>query len=174
MAKRRGNHEGSIYQNPTGTWRAQVSINGRRLSATRKTQKECRDWIKATIKQIDKGLTYDAAHTSYEEFISNWLVSTQSSLRPKTWQQYSQLASDYIIPKLGRIKLIELRPNHIQALYDYEIQAGRGLRTVQLIHAVIHRSLHHAVRLGLIGHNPDDATTPPKPKSQEMKIYDET
>ena len=48
MAKRRGNHEGSIYQNPTGTWRAQVSIDGRRLSATRNTQKAEQDNINET------------------------------------------------------------------------------------------------------------------------------
>ena len=32
--KKRANNEGSLYQRANGTWRAQVTINGRRLSYT--------------------------------------------------------------------------------------------------------------------------------------------
>lgn len=173
MAKRRGNHEGSIHQRSNGTWRAQVSVNGQRLSYTGLSQKECRVWIKNTIRQIDNGTTYEGAQKSFGEFLDNWLISMQASIKPKTWSQYNQLVQDHIKPNLGKIKLIDLRPEHIQYHYDKKVKEGVGLRTVQLTHAVIHRSLNHAVKLGVIGRNPDDATTPPKPRPKEMKIYDE-
>lgn len=74
---------------------------------------------------------------------------------------------------LGKIKLIELTPGHIQALYDQRLQDGVGPRTVQLVHAVIHRCLNHAVKIGVLSRNPDDATIPPKPKKKEMAFFDE-
>ena len=174
MAKKRGNKEGSLFKRKNGTWRAQVTVNGERLSFTGKSQKECRLWIKQTINQLDTGLTFYGAQICLGEFLLDWLVSTKASLRLKTWDQYQQIVCTHIIPDLGKIKLIELRPDHIQSLYDKKLRGGTGLRTVQLIHAVIHRSLNHAVKLGILGRNPDDVTTPPKPKQQEMKIYGES
>lgn len=46
MAKRRGNHEGSIYQRKNGRWVAQVRIKGERLAKSFATQKECQAWIR--------------------------------------------------------------------------------------------------------------------------------
>lgn len=40
MAGRRGNGEGSVYQRPDGTWRAQALIDGKRHSVSGKTRKE--------------------------------------------------------------------------------------------------------------------------------------
>ena len=46
MAKKRGNNEGTIYQDSDGTYRAQISLDGHRLSFTADTHKECLDWIR--------------------------------------------------------------------------------------------------------------------------------
>jgi hypothetical protein len=73
MAKRRGNHEGSIYRRKDGTWCAQVSLNRRRLTKYGKSQSECRDWIKQTRAKIEGGLTYEGAHLTLERFIEIWL-----------------------------------------------------------------------------------------------------
>jgi integrase len=174
MAKRRGNREGSIFERENGTWRAQVTIGGQRLSFTGQTQKECRQWIRETLEKVEGGLTFEASRVTYGEFLSNWLTSIEASLRQKTHRQYEQIVRDHIAPYLGNRRLMELQPAHIQALYDRKVREGQGLRSVQLTHAVIHRSLNHAVKLGLLGRNPDDATTPPKPKQREMAILDES
>ena len=74
MVKKRGNNEGSIHKRKNGTWRVQVSIDGKRLSRTFKTHKECVTWMKKTHNRIDGGLTYETAHLSIEEFMNRWLV----------------------------------------------------------------------------------------------------
>ena len=75
MARRRSNHEGTIYKNANGSFRVQIRLNGNRLSHTAKTQKECVEWRKKTIVQIDQGLTYAGAQTTLAEFLEGWLVS---------------------------------------------------------------------------------------------------
>lgn len=173
MAKKRVNHEGTIFQRNNGTWRAQLTLNGQRLSFSGKSQRECRDWIKATQQKIDAGLSFEGAQTSLENFLSDWLVTIKSSLRVRTCTQYEQIVRDHINPQLGQIKLFDLRPEHIQKLYNAHLKAGIGPRTVQLTHAVLRRALVHAVKLGLLERNPAAATVPPRPKPAEMKILDE-
>jgi len=173
MANKRRHNEGSIHKRSSGIWRAQVSIDGERLSYNGKSLKDCQDWIRKIQNQIETGLTYNSANTSLEEFVEDCILSLETNLKTTTIIQYRQLARDYIFPALGKIKLIELRPDQIQALYNKLVRSGRSFRTVQLTHAVLRRCLNNAVKLGILGRNPTAATTPPKPKPKEMSFYDQ-
>ena len=173
MAKRRGNHEGTIFKRDNGTWRAQLSLNGHRLSYTGKTQQECHEWVKQTHRKIDAGRALPGALKPLDEFLSGWLVSIKSSIQPSTWHLYRQIIRDHILPDLGQVKLRDLRPEHIQSLYDSKLESGASPRTVQSIHTVLHCTLGQAVKLGMLSRNPDDVTTPPKRVHKEMSIYDE-
>jgi integrase len=114
MARRRGNNEGSIYQRSNGTWRAQVRVQGPRLSTTVKTRHECQDWLKKTVSQIDGGLTFKGAKITLEEYLGNWLGDIQATIRTGTHNQYEMCCRDYIIPALGIIRLSALTPGHLQ------------------------------------------------------------
>ena len=78
MAKKRGNNEGSIHKREDGSWRAQVTIDGKRLSFSSKSYNECRAWVQSTQHQIETGLTYDKAQ------ITIFLTRNQ-------WNFYSKL-----------------------------------------------------------------------------------
>src|SRR3990172_3581918 len=170
MAKRRGNQEGSIYQKPNGKWRAQLMLNGGRLSITANSRLEAQDWLRTTRNQIENGLTFKGANTSFGEFLDDWLASAKPRLAEHSWRTYGQLIRDYIKPVLGKIRLRDLNPSAIQMFYDKKVAEGLGLRTVQKTHTVIHAALNSAMKLGLLGRNPDNATQPPKPVRKEMKF----
>ena len=173
MTRKRGNNEGSIYKRKNGAWCAQVSIDGKRLTRTFNTQKECQVWIRKTIGRIDNGLTYKKANITLKEYMDRWLASSKSSLRPKTWHQYSQIARDYILPDLGAKKLIGLSPDIVQILYDKLIMREIGIRTIRLTHSVLRRCLNQAVKLGILQRNPATVVSPPKAEHKEMKFLDE-
>jgi integrase len=86
---------------------------------------------------------------------------------------YEQLSREYILPHLGKIKLRELRPENIQGLYNWLLEQGIGTYTVLKAHAVLQSALSHAVKIGVIGHNPASVTIPPKKPAEEMTILDE-
>jgi integrase len=174
MANKRGNNEGTIFKRKNGTWRAQVTADGKRLSYSGKTRSECQTWIRSTLQRVDNGLTFDKTQVTVEMFLKNMFASMKSTLRPSTWTQYDQIVRDHINPSLGRIKVVDLRPDLIQELYDRKVDAGVGLRTIQLTHAVLRRSLNRAVKLGLLLSNPTEATSPPKPVKKEMQILDDS
>jgi len=170
MTKRRGNKEGTIYQRANGNWRAQISLNGGRLSFTGETRKEAQNWLRGINNQIDNGLTLKGAKTKYGEFLKEWLASCKQRLAPSTNYSYNQLARTYILPVLGNVRIRDLTPSMIQRFYNEKVAEGVGLRTVQKTHTVIHASLNAAMQMGLIGRNPDDATQPPRPVPKEKRI----
>ena len=94
MARRRGNHEGSLYfHKPSRKWSAQVSLDGRRLTKYFETQKEGREWIREVNSQIDNGLTYKAAKLRVDKYLKEWLKNIEPTLKPKTWNQYKQIVN---------------------------------------------------------------------------------
>jgi integrase len=170
MAKRRGNHEGSIYRRKDGLWCAQVSLNGHRLTKYGKSQSECRDWIKQTQIRIEGGLTYNGTHLTLARFLDGWLHGKELARRPSTVNGYRRYAGLYIIPKLGKERLQDILPAHIKQLYALMKQEGRGARTIQLVHVTLHAAFKQAVREGYLGRNPLEAVDRPKVEQMEFKI----
>ena len=172
MARIRSHNEGSIYQRSNGKWRAQVSIDNQRLSFTAKTKKEGLAWILETKNQIDKGLTFQGANTTLEEFLSEWL-RTVSSGSKGTYFTYSWTVQKRIIPYIGNLNLMDLRPDRIQRFYLHLQKEGLSNHAVAVTHKTLRVAMNHAIKLGLIGRNPCSGTIPPKPEQTEMKFYDD-
>jgi integrase len=173
MARRRGNNEGCIYLRKDGRWCAQVSLSGRRLTKYGKTQKECREWIKDTVTKIGNGLTFQGTRVTLDEFIKTWLDGKELSRRPRTISQYRSLVTQHILPHMGGMRILEIHPAHLKQLYLLKKEEGRGARTVQLIHIVMHAVLKQAVKEGILGRNPADAVDRPKVEVTERHILTE-
>jgi len=144
------------------------------MSKTFNTQKEGLDWIRKTRDQIDEGMNYASTKTTLGEFMNDWITSIKSAKRPSTWSHYEQLSRSYIIPKIGQIKLKDLRPEHIQCFYTELHKLGTGTYTILKTHAVLHSALEHATKLGIVYRNPARLVQPPKEPATEMKILDES
>lgn len=172
MAKRRANNEGSLYKY-RDKWRAQITLNGKRLGFSADTQRECQEWIRLTQTQIDHGLTFDNADMRLEEFLANWLVVVSSSRSRGTTKLYRWTIEKQIIQFIGKIKLKDLRPDQIQSFYDRLKDEGRSPHAIHVVHKVLRVALNHAVKLGTLGLNPCKGVTSPKPQQAEMKFYDQ-
>lgn len=172
MAKRRGNHEGTIYKRGN-SWAAQVSLEGRRLTKTFSSQKECQAWIRDMANRIDRGYSYSGSKLTVGEYLDIWLNNYRSSIRPKTLYQYKGIVNNHLKPGLGDIRLSEMRPDQIQDFYTLLLEQGKSKRTVQLIHSVLRRAFVIAERQGLIIQNPAKSVDPPKISHKEIQILDD-
>jgi len=174
MAKRRGNNEGTIHQRQNGTWRAQITLDGHRLSFTASTRNTCQQWLKNTVHQIDEGMNFASTVKTLGEFLNNWLDSSCASMQRTTSKQYHQVSRSYIIPYIGKIKIKDLRPDQIQHFYDILLKRGLGIYAILKTHTVLRSALSHAQKLGIINRNPASVVITPKEQQKEMKILDET
>ena len=98
-----------------------------------------------------------------------WLPSKRMTLRPSTWDSYRRVIDLHLIPRIGRIPLRHLRPDHLERLYADLLDAGRadgtgGLhnKTVAEIHMILRRALDDAVRRDWIHTNPAKVAHAPK------------
>jgi integrase len=173
MARRRGNNEGCIYKRKDGSWCAQVSLSGRRITMYGKTQRECHVWIKQILNKIENGMTFDATQLTLEHFMHSWLTGKDLSIRPNTARNYRRYSEQHILPVIGQMRLQNILPAHIRQLYLRMQAEGKGARTIQLVHSTLHCALKQAVKERLIGYNPMDAVERPKVETQEFHIFTE-
>ena len=98
-----------------------------------------------------------------------WLPSKRMELRVSTWDGYRRAIDLHIVPRIGKIPLRHLRPDHFERLYTDLLDAGRadgrgGLhnKTVVEIHMILRRALDDAARRGFILSNPAKVAHAPK------------
>jgi integrase len=165
LGKRRSNGEGSIFKDKTrGLWIAEIYTGGKKKRKASKSQQVVKTWLLAQREALRDGIFILNDKATYSEFLDRFMADiVVRTLKPKTVDSYQHIVENHIKPELGGMKLIDLRPDHLQALYSKKLDSGLSKRTVQYIHAVIRRSLNLAVKWGLIVRNPTDAVTAPIP-----------
>lgn len=173
MAKKSGQNQGSVTKRRDGTYMVQLSVEGKRVTKYFRTMREANNWRIETLQKIQSGLFYAGPKLTLAKYLDEWIISRKDSIKPKTLLQYKSIIELHINPILGTKNINELKPADIQALYNSKIASGTGVRTVRLIHSVLHCALNHALKLGIIYRNPSDAIYKPKAIKNEMKILDE-
>ncbi len=175
MANRiRGHGEGTIFQRSNGTWRAQLTVNGERISYSAKTKQECIDWLSTMQFQLNRGFDYQGGKTSLKKYLEQWLENHKVSIRPKTYLRYKGLSERYIIPQLGDTNLNDLHPINIERFYAGLVADGVGIRSVRLCHSILHCALGKAIDYGWIIRNPAHGVSQPQYKPSEMQVWNDS
>lgn len=146
----------------------------RQVSETVKGAKKDADRVlRDRLAAIENGGYIPRNKETVGEFMRQWLDTyAATNCGPKTQQGYRYLLTHYVEPFIGQIPLQSLTPRHIQSMYTSLLERGLGARTVKHCHTVLKQSLSHAIRWGILVHNPADATTSPRPLRREMGIWD--
>jgi len=167
MAKR-GQNEGSITKREDGRWVARLTVGyeggkQRRKCLYGRTREEVAGKLARALKAKQDGLPVSNDRLTFGQFLDKWLEdSVKPSVRPRTYDQYSQYVRLYIRPALGNIKLVKLSPENIQALLNRQVKKGLSARTAQLTHAIIRRALVQAYKWQLVPRNVATLVDPPR------------
>ena len=138
-------------------------------------KKDAERRLNQLINDLGKGLYIRPSKTNLREYLESWLSDyCMPNLSPRTYELYSYVCNNHIIPNLGDIPLVELKPQHLQRLYAEKHKSGLSNRTVQLIHVTLHKTLKNAVKTGLIIRNIAEAVDTPKIQRPEMRIMNES
>jgi integrase len=177
--------KGSIRQRTRGTWEITIDIGpepttGRRrrhFESVKGAKKEAQRRLAELLVGIEQGAY---VKKSRKLTVAAWLLKWFDSyvignLSPKTSESYHHELSHYIIPRLGGIRLTELRPHHIQDYIAETLSEGRrrqpgGLshRTVQYHYRILSKALDDAIKMGLIVVNPCKGVSPPRPAQHDI------
>lgn len=156
---KRGQHEGSVHQRKDGRWEAKVRLgfrpDGRPLRRYfyGATRGEAVQKMNEAVRQFRNGLPVVADKQRVGEFLASWLTTTaKPRLKAGTFEDYKLIVEKHLIPALGRYRLRELAPQHVQALIAAK---GQELapRRVAVIRAVLRAALNDALKWELVSRN---------------------
>src|SRR5215211_4271077 len=119
-----------------------------------RTRQEVAAKLAKAMTDRDGGIELDPSSVTVNEYLQRWLNdSVRGSVKPITFESYERLVRVHIVPALGRVKLKNLSPPHLQAFYRDRLDAGLSPVTVRYLHALLHRSLKQALRWNLVPRN---------------------
>jgi len=127
---KRGNGEGSITRHKkSGLYMArytvQTATGPKRRTIYGKTRREVDEKLTKARADRDDGLVFDADNMKVGEYLERWLVdSVRDTVRDTTFERYEQMVRIHIRPVLGKLKLKNLTPTHVRALYREKLDVG--------------------------------------------------
>ena len=140
----------------------------KRRSVYARTKAEVVAKLKKAIAEAERGINFEAENLALAEYLERWLEdSVKGSVWHTTYRDYRGHVRNHIAPEIGRVKLAKLTPAHVQALYRKKTDSGLAPRTVNYIHATLHKALEQAVKWRLISYNVSDAAVKPRQERRE-------
>ncbi|HZU74088.1 MAG TPA: tyrosine-type recombinase/integrase [Acidimicrobiales bacterium] len=173
---------GHLYQLPGEKgWRVQIDVGidpatGRRVRVKLPgrgkppfaAKREAEQAAARVLVERSDGAVVDSRYTTVSEFLlERWLPARKArGIRPSTVAGYEWAIRRYVVPKVGALKLKDLRPDHVaRMITDLATEPGRygrprSARTIEVARKVLGMALADAVRWGILSRNPVDAAKP--------------
>lgn len=168
--RKRANGEGSSYQRADGRWVAQIAWpNGRREYRYGPTRALVACKLREALQSHDRGLAAPHHTGTLADFLRAWLRGLEGTVRPTTVAQYRGDLRCHVIPRLGRVPLARLTPQHLQELYSELRTAGLSPMSIRHVHAELHRALEQAVRWDAVPRNVASLVDPPQAPRRPMQ-----
>jgi integrase len=146
-----------------------------------RTKKEAEDALVEALERMRTGMWVDPGVTTLGEYLTEWLAAMESNVVDTTFRAYEQSMRNWVVPRLGSVRLAEVSPMHLRSLQTELLRDGRvdgkgGLapRSVASCRRVLSQALKDAVRWGLLIRNPMDAVDPPRVVDAEMVTWSDT
>jgi len=125
------------------------------------------------LNRIRQGTYTPDSDITVGEWLQQWIAEREKAgrVRESTVTAYRSHITLYLVPKLGRVKLSDLRPGRVQKMVD-ELAEGdeRGGSTVVRILATLRSALTTAVKRQLIGMNPASTKLLELPEASRPKV----
>jgi integrase len=178
---RRGRHEGSIFQRKDGRWCATLSLGaiGERKYQRKSFYGDTKQDVLAKLLRFRSGqpetVEREARNLTVGKFLRRWLDdAAKPKVRAKTLALYEGVVKKHIEPRLGPTPIATLSPGHVQSTYAALERDGASKRMVELVHAILHRAFHVAVRWGWMLRNPCAAVDRPRVDPKPARVLDAT
>jgi len=138
------------------------------------TKKDAEKALAEVLYANARGLAVAVNNVTVAAFLTDWLAGrVADGLRPTTAASYTAHFDNYFIPRIGHLRLRELRPQHVEAALR-SIQTDRKMKPASLrrVHASLRSALGAAVRLRLIPNNPAVGVTLPSVKRPHVRPWE--
>ena len=133
-------------QRSSGTYEYRwTSRNGKSHSISAETLEELRKKEEDVLKDKSDGILVGAENVKLDDIYGLW-CHLKRGLADNTFQNYKYLYEMFVQPKIGQIRIKQLKRSDVKSLYNYLLEE-RGLKvnTIDGVHTVLHQVLTVAV-----------------------------
>ena len=150
-----------------GRYKVSVTIDGKRKYFVAKTLKEANARKKQYI-EMSNAAPHVNNNIKLSQWLGIWLHGAKNTLAKNTFASYVYQLKHYILPTMGKIKLIELQPYMFRQLITNLLAKGYSNRSVHYACAVVRIALRQAVNDGLLPRSPLQGVTLPKVEKTQV------
>ena len=175
MLRRTRSHygEGSVYQDKVrGRWVARITDEaGERKYFYGKTKQDVEDQLKRARRLKEDGLPQPSTQP-LGEYLSDWLNSETrwNAITPNSWVAYENHIRLHIIPAIGKVRLSELLPEHVDRLTTTLLKKALSPKSIKNIRGTLRAALEQARKRGHINRNVVELTEGPRVRRREKRV----
>lgn len=157
VKSRKANGNGHTYK-VGGSWKTVIEVDGRKISATNKSQQESRRIAKEraeAARTSNKGIIPGSYKITLEQHLVPYLETVHShSIADTTLVRYLGICKNYIIPALGKMQLQKISRREVVLFMNSLAKNGVGGRTANQALSALSIGFKGAIESGLIQSNP--------------------
>jgi len=182
---RRPQGAGTVYQHKTKkTWVAQLDLGTahdgtrRRVSRSAPTKKAAQALLQqllaahATTQAVEQPPTNstDTPEETSAAYLERWFAHKRPGWSDRTIELYRHQLDHHILPVVGSVALVDLKPRHVQEMVDAIVQRGT-VSTANKCRRLLYSALKQAVRWEQLDRNPVDAVDPVREDNTPREIW---
>lgn len=124
------------------------------------TKKEAEKKLAELVSAIESGKYVKETKMTTKQYLEYWHERHGKKVSYRTEESYRQTIENHLAPALGRVKLKDLKPSHVE---DYLFENAKTFSDTTLFYhyRVLSMAMKQAVRWEMIERNPCDGVTPP-------------
>ena len=160
-SKRRGNNEGSVYQEgarrpsgPTGRWIAQVLIDGKKRRAIADSEAKAKKRLREMLGQLDSGRLVVDGNLTVRQLLELWMTKAvpNRNLQQPTIEVH-KWACAILVEDIGGKRVKSLTPDHVEAAFEKRAAQGLSRSSLIKLRSTLGQALGWAERRGLATRN---------------------
>jgi integrase len=178
MAGRGANGRSTIVKQDDGRWHGFVSMGAKgdgsrdRRHVSAATRAAVVEKVKALETKRDAGMVGTAGKAMLvEDWLDYWAENIASvRVRARTLATYRTMIRLHLTPYIGKRRLDQLQPEHLEQTYKQLVDKGLSPASVLRVHRMLHRALKIAMQRDRVARNVATLVEPPRqerPKTPE-------
>lgn len=167
---------GHIEKRAKDSWSVVVYLGNKKYKwyTVHGTKANADEFLVQKLKELQDGTFVNNDKMTLEEYMNYWYeIFCMQELSPTTYESYRRNLDKYILKELGKIKLKDLSPLHLQTFYNNCLKIGLSKKTITYLHRIIHSALNKAIMWQLLSKNVANNVKPPKPDKYKPSILNE-
>ena len=154
-----------------GMFEARFMIDGVSYYAYGHTIEDARKAAEDKKYEVRHGLYVKESKIRVDEWFDTWMKEyKESAVKYGTFHCYQDIFFHYINETIGSRLLSEIRPEHIQRIYNNLVKEGYSHKTISLTAIVLGGMFKQAYKNQMIQRNPVELATVPRNKKKKKDI----